>query len=304
MASSVQTSCGLDLQKDYIGMAIYSADEHAASQINIRQISPSSPKDAWASWEEELKIIRSPLKHYATSVICSVPAEYAVVKVCSLDADEKNVGEVVEWELSQQIIGSIDQYSFDYQEIAGGGGPTKKYLVAGYRKEFVNRMAGVIRKIKLEPRIVDLDIFALINVFEANYKEKITEPSLLVHCERHLTKLVLTRNAGLLDYHCFEHATGFSDPAGYGVSLAAEINRFLSGSQQLAGGERAGIYMTGSYLRQAETRNAVFAEVKGSELLNPFRAITCQLQGIQEDQLLEHSTQLAVAVGLSLRSAG
>lgn len=304
MKQTTDICCGLDLQRDYIGIAIYSARERAASQVNIRPIVAGTSRDNWESWETELKAIKSPLKRYASSVICSIPAEYAVVKRCMLDADEPKVAEALEWELSQQIMGSIDEYMFDYQETGAAlEGPVRTFLVAAYRREFVDRIAGIIRRIKLEPRIIDLDIFGLINIFEANYPEKMQGISLLVHSEQHLTKLVVTKDGGFLDFHCFDHGTGFADPAGYGVALAAEIGRFVA-TQQAPFDPKGNTFATGSYLKNAENRTAVFEALQGVELLNPFRSITCQLEGIQDDQLLDHSTQLAVAVGLSLRSQG
>jgi Tfp pilus assembly PilM family ATPase len=302
MKSSTKSCCGLDLQNDYLSAVLYFADKRAVHPIAIQAIAAVPGKAPWNSWEEQLKTMKGQLKHYASSIICSIPADHAVIKVCSLDGDEREVREVIEWELSQQIIGSIDDYFFDFQDIdAGSTASVKKYLVAAYRKEYVTRLAGMVRKIGFEPRVVDLDVFGLVNVFEANYPEKADTPALVVHCENRMTKLVLTKKGGFLDYHCFEHATGFMDPAPYTAALASEIARFIATSPLANGTPHGGTYLTGSFLKLGENRSAVLQEIKDAEMLNPFREIKCQLEGIEEKQLLEHSTQLAVATGLSLR---
>ncbi|MBN1130330.1 MAG: pilus assembly protein PilM [Chitinispirillaceae bacterium] len=304
MKTSTKSCCGLDLQKEYLSAVLYFADKRAATPIILKPfpLPADTAASPWSTWEGEIRSIKSQLKQYASSVICSIPADYAVIKVCALDADEEAAREVIEWELGQQIIGSVDDYLFDYEKKAAGAAEAvKKYLVAAYRKEYVQRLAGMVRKIGVEPHVIDLDLFGLVNAFEANYPEKTASPALLIHCETQMTKLVLTVEGAFIDYHCFEHTGGFMDPAAYGAALAAEIDRFLA-TPSLAGARaESGTYCTGSFLKQAENRATVLQEINGAELLNPFREIKCQLEDIEERQLLEHSTQLAVATGLSLR---
>jgi Tfp pilus assembly PilM family ATPase len=303
MRSSINSSCGLDLQKEYLSVVLYFAEQRAVSPIILKQLSPPATTDTevWNLWETELKNIKGQLKHYASSVMCSIPADFAVIKLCSLDADEIDPREVLEWELSQQIIGSVDDYMFDFEETsAGTAADIKRYLVAAYRKDYVDRLTGMIKKIKLEPRVVDLDIFGLVNTFEANYPEKTDVPVLLIHCENRMIKLVISRGGSFLDYHCLEHTAPFLDPEQYSTALSAEIDRFRQMSPH--GAEGRDIYLTGSFLKSAENRSTVMQAIKNAEILNPFKEIKCQLEGIDENQLLEHSTQLAVATGLSLRS--
>jgi Tfp pilus assembly PilM family ATPase len=305
MKSSTKSCCGLDLQKEYLSVVLYFADKRAATPVILKPLSSPAGADTeiWNLWEAELKNIKGQLRHYASSIICGIPADFAVIKICSTDADEDAPREVLEWELSQQIIGSIDEYMFDFQKTADGDGASvSRYLVAAYRKEYVDRLAGMIRKIKLEPRIVDFDVFGLVNAFEANYPEKMDQPAVLVHCENRMTKLVLTKNGGFLDYHCLEHTASYIDPDPYAAAVAAEIEQFLSVSPQAHGGVPGGVYLTGSFLKADENRTAAIAAIPGAEILNPFKEIKCQLEGIDEKQLLEHSTQLAVATGLSLRT--
>lgn len=301
MKSTTKSTCGLDLQKDYLSAVFYLADKREASVVTIQPL-PSAASDdteVWNLWEAELRKIRGQLKHYGSPVMCGIPADFAVIKLCSLDADEDNPREALEWELSQQIIGSADDYRFDFQETGSDGADVKRYLVASYRKEYVDRLAAMIRKIKLEPRIGDLDLFGLINVFEANYPEKKAAPTLLAHCENRFVKLVLTQHGGFVDYHCFEHTAPFLDPEPYAAAFGTEIERFktITGRRDIA----SEIYCTGSFLKSPEHRATLLQAANGAQILNPFKEITCHLEGVGEQQLLEHSTQLAVATGLALR---
>ena len=112
-----------------------------------------------------------------------------------------------------------------------------------------------------------------------------------------MTKLVLTQNGDFLDFHCFEHKDATVNTVGFASTAATEIDRFLSAA---AIGGRPGIYATGSNFQQIVNREAFFRRVQGAEILNPFRAIKCQVT-IDEQQLQDYSMQLAVAVGLSWR---
>jgi Tfp pilus assembly PilM family ATPase len=302
MKSNTSSFCGLDLQRDYFSIVQYSAEERAVTLLSI--ISPFAGDvggDGWKTWKNELKKNRGRLLSYNPSVVCSMPSEYAVIKLIPVDADEENTDETLRWELGQQIVGSLDDYVFDFEEVTSVfGDPTRKFLAVAYRNELVNRMAGMVRSVKMDPQIVDIDIFGLVNVFEANYRDKRNVPSLLVHSERTMTKFVLTHRGAFRGYHCFEHATGVYDAPAFAGLLSTEIDRFLAATGTAAAS--TGIYIAGSYFQQSTAREAFFEKVTGADILNPFREIKCRAL-IEEDQFKEYSTQLAVAVGLALRGS-
>ena len=302
MKADTTNFCGLDLQKEYFSVIQYSTEEEAVTLLSLQPFSAGDDADVWKAWKTELKNSRGRLRFFSPAVICGMPSEHAVVKIIPLDADEEDIDGAIQWELGQQISGALDDYVFDYQEVESVlNASARTFLAVAYRRELVNRMAGMIRNVKLEPQIVDLDIFGLVNVFSANYSDRKAMTSLLVHSESEVTKFVMTRNGEFRNYHCFGHKTGSVDPAGFAATLSAEIDRFLAATENSAG--RPGIYVTGSYFRQAFGREAFFEKVPGAEMLNPFRNIKCQVI-IDAQQFQEYSTQLAVAVGLALRGGG
>lgn len=302
MKPDTTSCCGLDLQKNYFSIIQYSAPERAVTLLSIQQFSDSNNADEWKTWKNELKKCRGRLRFFSPAVVCGMPSEYAVVKLIPIDPDEERAGEAVEWELGQHIGGTLDEYVCDFQEPEGGQDPAgRKVLAVAYRRELVNRMADIVRNVKMQPKVVDLDIFGMVNVFSANYSERTDSASLIVHSESEMTKLVLTRGGGFVNYHCFEHKSGSVDPAGYASLLSEEIDRFLAAIKEKDSGP--GIFITGSYFQQEISREAFFEKVPGAEILDPFRAIKCQVK-IDEHQFRKFSTQLAVAVGLALRGAG
>jgi Tfp pilus assembly PilM family ATPase len=299
MTTETASFCGLDLQSDYFSIAQYSASERAVTLLSIQPFSDSDGTDEWKTWKNELKRSRGRLRFFSPTVVCGMPSEYAVVKLIPIDSDEQHVEETIEWELGQHIGRPLDEYVFDFQEAETGtsaGG--RKVLAVAYRQELVNRLAGIVRGVRMRPLVVDLDIFGLVNVFSANYSERTAAESLILHTESEMSKLVITRNGGFRDYHCFIHKSGSVDPAGFAAQLSDEIDRFIASSKVSSG--RPDVYITGSYFQQEISREAFFEKVPGTELLDPFRSIKCQVK-IDENQFKKYSTQLAVAVGLAVR---
>ncbi|MBN2188550.1 MAG: pilus assembly protein PilM [Chitinispirillaceae bacterium] len=300
MKTGTNSYCGLDLQRGYFSIIQYSTDERAVNDLSIHQpFSDRNGADQWKMWKNELKKSRGRLRFFSPIVICGMPAQYAVVKLVPIDSDEQRVEDAVAWELGQHIGGPIEEYSFDFQEAeAGPRAEERKVLAVAYRRELVNRMADIVRGTRMRPQVVDLDIFGLVNVFSANYSERSADTSLLVHSEPDMTKLVLTRNGGFMNCHCFEHTNASVDPAGFAAMISAGIDRFLGVSE--ANGRRPGIYLTGSYFQESISYEAFCERMPGAEILDPFRTIKCQVQ-IDEQQSKKYSTQLAIAVGLALR---
>jgi Tfp pilus assembly PilM family ATPase len=303
MKSHNTSICGLDFQTEYLSVVQYSPEENAVTLVSIQPFSGGADHDEWKQREHELKNIKGRLRFFSPAITCGIPAEYAIVKILMVDAGERNIGEAIRWELSQQMSGPIEEYVFDFQEIEPEevGSVTKRFLAAAYRRELVSRVAGIMQSVKFEPRGVGLDIFGLVNIFEANYPDKTAAPCLLVHSERQVTKLVLARNGAFLDFHVFEHPTAPQDSLGFATLLADEITRFLATVDTGGGAARgAGVYASGSLYQQADVRDALFEKVRGAEMLNPFRYIKCHV-AIDEQQLQQYSAQLAVAVGLALQ---
>lgn len=288
--------CGLDLQKDNLSFVQFSNEENAVTLIALQPVSQGAGNDAWQIWRNELAAMKGRLKSFSRNIICGIPSEFAQIKHCMIDDVEKDWREAVEWEIGQQIIGSRNDYVIDYELAERRGKGVKTYLAVAYRKALVEQTAAMLRKFKFVPRIIDLDIFGLFNAFEANYPEKRDDVSLLVHSERALTKLALTSGGMLLDFTAFN----YTDEETFPDVLKEKIDSFLSTVQKIGDGAAESVYLSGSYFSPAARHDPILEKINGSEILNPFRKIPCQV-AIDEHQLREFSPQLSVAVGLALR---
>lgn len=291
---------GLDIQSDYLSIAQYSPQENAVLSVAIQPFSVDKGGDCWECAEQELKKLKNKFKFYSPEVAFSLPSEHGIIKHIQLESEETEVGELIEWELAQQIIGSIDEYSFDFQECSPEENNLKNYLAVAFRNTLVERFSVLLKGMKLYPQVIDLDAFAIINTFEANYRERIYTPAVIVHGESEKSKMILTRNGDYIDMECFSYAYDSLNAESYSMQLQSEINRLLSLNQRIDIQPRVSLYFTGSLFSQVEFRDAVLAKMGNGELLYPFRKVGCRI-AIDSDQLMTYAPQLAVAVGLALR---
>lgn len=300
MKSSSSTISGLDIQKEYISVAQYSAIENSVPLVAIQPLnSIQSDSDIFESAGLGLKELKGKFKFTNRDLVCSLPSEYAILKRITVDADEPDLEECIEWELSQQVIGSIDEYSFDFQPLSSTDPDSKEYLVAAYRNENVHRISSIIKNLKLNVVVVDLDLFALINVFEINYREKASAPTVILHGESEKSKLILTQNGMPVDFENFEYAYGI-DVNGYTDTVLDRYERFLAFNKNTVREGPVEVYLTGSIFSNQDYAEALVSKLGTAEMLDPFRKIICRI-GASEEQLKTYASQLSVAVGLALR---
>ncbi|NLG16157.1 MAG: pilus assembly protein PilM [Fibrobacter sp.] len=291
---------GLDIQSDYISVAQYSSEQDAVLLIAIQPISAAKSPDLLTNAETELRGLKNKFKFHSPNVVCSIPSEYAIIKHLCVDSDEPDLREAVQWEIAQQVIGTVEQYSFDFEECRNPDDDSRRVLAAAYRNDSVRNLSSMLKNVKLNPVVLDLDIFALINVYEANYKENLHFDTVLVHSEGEKTKLVLTKNGQYLDCEIFEYEYDSLEPATYLQRLQGEINRFASINNIDDGEGILRVMFSGSLFSQQEYRASARGFMGSGEILNPFRIISCKA-GIDGERLAQYSPQLAVAVGLALR---
>ncbi|MDO5576236.1 MAG: pilus assembly protein PilM [Fibrobacter sp.] len=290
---------GLDIQKDYISIAQYSIDESAVLLIAIQPVSQQK-KNArfWENSVEELKNLKGKFKFQSPDLVFSVPSEYAIVKRIKADNDEDSLDELVRWELKQNLNDSIDDYLLDYQELSSDESH-KEYLAVAYRKDTVEPIFSVLKSVKLKPVVLDLDIFALINVFEANYEEYLSVPSVIVYGEMEKTKLILCKDGEFIDFQCFEYNYGVLEPDTYSQMVKKEVFRILSINGYDFSATK--LFLSGSVFSQTEYTESISRQMDGNgELLDPFKKIACRV-GIDEERLRAYLPQLSVSVGLALR---
>lgn len=293
------TFSGLDIQNEYLTVAQYNSDEHAVMLVAIQPLTGPSGGSASAAVSTEIGTLKSKFKFGTAPINCSLSGDFAIIKKLPVEPQEKSLQGALEWELSQHVIGAVEEYVFDYQHTGTGADGIDEYLVAACRREQVDAIGTLLKRHKLTGGTVDLDLFALINVFEANYPDMTDRPVLLLHAEGTRARLILTDHGRYIDHESFTYEDG-TDPHTFAELLQAVSGRLCSMATLAGGAAAAPVFVTGSLVGQPAYLETLQSVTGNIDLLHPFRKVGCKV-GVASEQLAAYLPQLAVAVGLAIR---
>ncbi|HEY6012328.1 MAG TPA: type IV pilus assembly protein PilM [Nitrospirota bacterium] len=104
-------------------------------------------------------------------VAISVSGSSVIIKRVSVaDMSDEELAESIKWEAEQYIPFSIDDVNVDFQKLGPGAqeGQADVLLVA-VKKDKINDYVNLAKEAGLEPVVMDVDAFALANMYELNY---------------------------------------------------------------------------------------------------------------------------------------
>ncbi len=105
-------------------------------------------------------------------VVISVSGSSVIIKrIAVADMPEDELSESIKWEAEQYIPFSIDDVNVDFQKLgpAAQAGQADVLLVA-VKKDKINDYINLVKEAGLEPVVLDVDAFALANMYELNYQ--------------------------------------------------------------------------------------------------------------------------------------
>ena len=277
----------------------------------------------------------------ARQVITAVPGPAVMVKKVVLQAQTgAAIESAVLAEAGHLIPDSLDNVNLDYQVIDWiESGNKMEVLVVAVKKDIINSYTNAIRAAELEPVVVDVDYFALENMFELNYEASNGQPMALVNIGARYSSInilkggrstftgdvpvggaeyndALVRQLGVspADAESLKQgrAAGGADPAAAEQVLGSvteliveEIQRALSFFWTAATDEPLGaIFLSGGPARMpglaAELKQRLDCTV---EVADPFRRAQVE-RGVDRLLIEKSGPSLAVAVGLATRRPG
>jgi type IV pilus assembly protein PilM len=107
------------------------------------------------------------------NVAISISGHSVIIKKVSLPKmSENELKESIPWELEQYIPQSIQDVNYDYQVIPGETPEGNiDVLIVAAKKDVTNSYVSVVNEIGLNPVVMDVDVFALENMYEINYPD-------------------------------------------------------------------------------------------------------------------------------------
>jgi type IV pilus assembly protein PilM len=120
---------------------------------------------------EAIKELIASQKVKTKEAVLSVSGSSVIIKRVSIaDMTEEELAESIKWEAEQYIPFSIDDVNVDFQKLGPGAAEGQAdVLLVAVKKDKINDYVNIVKEAGLEPVIVDVDAFALANMYELNY---------------------------------------------------------------------------------------------------------------------------------------
>ena len=180
---------GLDIGSKTIKAAeiIESKKGFALSKFGMVDIAPGLIEDGTIKNPEAVAdTIQTLFKSYGIKnhrVAISVGGYSVIVKKISVQsASEEQLQDTIHFEAEQYIPFDIKDVNLDFQILGENeNNPNQmNVLLVAAKKEMINDYVNLAEMAGLEPRIIDVDAFALQNVFEINYETSIDNAIALI----------------------------------------------------------------------------------------------------------------------------
>ncbi len=274
-------------------------------------------------------------------VSLSISGHSVIIKKLNLPLMKRDeLEEQIQWEAEQHIPYEISEVEIDYNILWQNPdvGQMDVLLVAA-KKEEIQDLVEVVRQAKLKPMVVDIDAFALQNVYELNYGynegetiallnvgASITTVNILSGAVSQFTRDITNGGASITEeiqkqlQVSFEEAEAYK--AGGGLNsqevvpqevdeiisnvvdaLAGEIQRSLDFYMATTShGEVERIYITGGTAKIPYLRSAIERRSRVQvEALDPFRRVLFDERQFNPEVLKSQAPQATVCLGLALR---
>jgi Tfp pilus assembly PilM family ATPase len=300
----------LELSRSFLKLVEFLPEENQISTVAIK------PLDA-TRWDDDQyladQIKQSVSKHISdpgAEIVSSVAGENAIIRQVEIPAGEDNIQDAIQWEMEQYIIHPVEEYLVDWQALGSNQDETAKvFLVAAYRRSEVMRLKSILEQSGCGLAVLDVDVFAALNVYEANYPEKQPLKTFLIKADSHVIKCSRTQNGQFLGFESMAvdpafMTSGADAKSAMVLELASRVRAALDRATETWGGVDQ-IALCGDLALDDEFREMLEATLS-SEILpvNAFKEITFALASEKSAVFQPSAPQCAGAVGLALRRRG
>ena len=296
---------------------------------------------------QALQELMTELKIKNKEVAIGVSGHSVIIKKIQMPRmSQEELEESIQWEAEQYIPFDVKDVNIDTQILDAGGndatGQMDVLLVAA-KKDMINDYTTVVSESGLQPVVVDVDAFAVQNMFASNYDVPDKETVVLINAGASVVNIniisngitVFTRDVTIGGNQfteeiqkqlnvTYEEAEALKIGGTRGDSDAVvpqEVERVLLGvAEQVAGeiqrsldfyaGTAVDANFTKVYLSGGTAKiPALFKTIETRvgvpvEILNPFRKIDVDNRKFDPAFIMEVAPMAAVAVGLALRKPG
>jgi type IV pilus assembly protein PilM len=344
---------GLDIGSSYIKLLQLEHDSRADKwrlvSFGMTELPPEAIVDGSVMNTnvivDSIKALVSQQRVKTKSIITSVSGNSVIIKRINLPMmtlDE--LEESIQWEAEQYIPFDINDVNIDVQILEGASEDPShmEVLLVAARKDLVNEYMSLIQQAGLRPVVMDVDSFAVSNMFQLNYGDTTGSVALInvgasnvnIHVLRDGVS-AFTRDIGMggrrfteeiqrtlnISYEEAEAMKVGGDDedinsmvpqeieqvlSSVSDSLANEIQRSLDFYLSTSAGQVISqVYLSGGAARTPGLARAISSQTGlAVDIVDPFRAIELNEREFSPGYLRDVAPQAAVVVGLALRRPG
>lgn len=289
---------------------------------------------------DTLSVLMDDLRIKTKNVAISISGHSVIIKKVSMpNMSHNELKESIPWELEQYIPQSIQDVSYDYQVIPGETPDGNiDVLIVAAKKDVTNSYISIVNEVGLNPVIVDVDVFALENMYEINYSESqgvfalvnigasVTNINILKDGVSIFTRDITVGGNQFTDWiikelDCdYEEAesmkfaliSGEQNPQVERIShdfidlICGEIKRTLEFFSSTLWKGKIETIMLGGGSSKVPGLKEVLTDMteSGVEMMNPFRTISYDTGDFDPEYLEDLAPKMNVVMGLALRKPG
>jgi len=289
---------------------------------------------------DTLSVLMDDLRIKTKNVAISISGHSVIIKKVSMpNMSHNELKESIPWELEQYIPQSIQDVSYDYQVIPGETPDGNiDVLIVAAKKDVTNSYISIVNEVGLNPVIVDVDVFALENMYEINYLESqgvlalvnigasVTNINILKDGVSIFTRDITVGGNQFTDWIIKELDCGYEEAEGMKFALISgeqnlQVERISHDYVDLICGEikrtleffsltlwkgKIDTIMLGGGSSKVPGLKEVLTDVteSGVEMMNPFRTISYDTGDFDPDYLEDLAPKMNVVMGLALRKPG
>ena len=290
---------------------------------------------------EGVRGLMDSLKVKATDAACSIAGNSVIIRKITVPAmSSEDLEDQIQWEAEQYIPLDINDVNVDFQILPSDdmdSGRMSVLLVAS-KKDIISDYTRVFAEAGISLSIMDVDAFALQNIFEVNYDPSPEDVVALINVGASMTNINVVRGGVSLFTRDVQVGGGqFSEDIQkqFAISSAeAEQLKLSAGSQQnerlqgvmaklidsfaleirrslefynttASDGKIERIYLAGGAAKTSGLVEILKERIGISvEIINPFKKVTVPEKEFAADQLREMGPVMAIAAGLATRRLG
>jgi type IV pilus assembly protein PilM len=279
-----------------------------------------------------------------TDVAISLSGHAVIIKKISLpQMSQEELSESIQWEAEQYIPFDVDDVNIDYQVLEGptlSGEGNMDVLLVAVKKDKINDYTTVLANAGKAAQVVDVDVFALQNAYEANYEVPGDKVVALVNVGAAVTNIAIMQGGSSIFWRDISIGGNlFTEAIQKDLGLPLDQAEAIKRGQEPEGGasarlpavlqavsEQVGteIQKTLDFFKATSSSDPVslmmltggasrtpnLATYLGQrfdtevQLLDPFRKIVVNERQFPPERLEPLAACATVAVGLALRKAG